>query len=45
MSITANDLEKIINSSLTTTVKKSEINFGQVSIHINVEDIISTILF
>ena len=45
MSVTAHDLEKIINSGLTTTVKRSEIIFGHVSIYINVEDIISTILF
>ena len=45
MSITLNDLEKAINSGLTTAVKKSEINFGQLYIDINIEDIISTILF
>ena len=44
MSITVNDLEKTINLSLRT-VKKSEINFKQLCIDINVEDIISTILF
>jgi len=45
MSITVNDLEKTVNSGLTTTVKKSQINFDQLYIDINVEDIISTILF
>lgn len=45
MSKTLNDLEKIINSGLTTAVKKSEINFEQLNIDIDVEDIISTILF
>jgi len=45
MSLTLNDLEKSINSGLTTAVKKSEINYGQLYIDINVEDIISTILF
>ena len=45
MSTTLNDLEKTVNSGLTTTVKKSEINFGQLYIDINFEDIISTILF
>ena len=45
MSITVNDLEKTVNSSLTTTVKKSEINFDQLFVDINVEDVISTILF
>ena len=45
MSITVNDLESIINSSLTTTIKKSKINFDQLFIDVNIEDIISTILF
>ena len=45
MSTSLNDLEKAINSGLTTAVKKSEINFGQLYIDINVEDIISTVLF
>jgi len=45
MSITVIDLEKNINSSLATTVKKSEISFDQLFIDINVENIISTILF
>ena len=45
MPITANDLEKTVNSSLTTTVKKSEINFGQLFIDVDFEDIISTVLF
>ena len=45
MSITVNDLERTVNSGLTTSVKRSEIKFGQLFIHINIEDIISTILF
>ena len=45
MSATVNDLEKTVNSGLTTTVKKSKINFDQLYIDINVEDVISTILF
>ena len=45
MSTTLNDLEKAVNSGLTTAVKKSEINFGQLYIDINFEDIISIILF
>ena len=45
MSTTLNDLEKAVNSGLTTAVKKSQINFNQLYIDINVEDIISTILF
>ena len=45
MSTTVNDLEKTVNSGLTTTVKKSQINFDQLFIDVEVEDIISTILF
>ena len=45
MSINVNDLESTVNSGLTTTIKKSEINFDQLFINIDVEDIISTILF
>jgi len=45
MSTTVNDLESTVNSDLTTTVKKSQINFGQLFIDVEVEDIISTILF
>ena len=39
------DLEKTVNSSLTTTVKKSKINFDQLFIDVDIEDVISTILF
>ena len=45
MSATVNDLERTVNSGLTTTVKKSQINFNQLFIYIDVEDVISTILF
>ena len=45
MSITVTDLEKIINSGLTTSVKKSKINFNQLFIDLNVENLSSTILF
>ena len=45
MSITISNLEKIVNSGLTTNVIKSEINFGQLYLDIDVKDIISTILF
>ena len=45
MTTTVNDLEKTVNSSLTTTVKKSEINFEQLFIYVDVEDVVSTILF
>ena len=45
MTITVNDLEKTVNSGLSAAVIKSEINFGQLFIDINVEDLSSTILF
>ena len=45
MSTTVNDLERTVNSGLTTTVKKSQINFNQLFIDVDVEDVISTILF
>ena len=45
MVTTITDLEKIVNSGLTTNVIKSEINFGQLYLNIDVKDIISTILF
>jgi NADH-quinone oxidoreductase subunit C len=45
MSITLNDLERTVNSGLTTAVKRSEINFNLLFIEVNVEDIVSTILF
>ena len=45
MSTTVSDLEKTLNSGLTTTVKKSQINLNQLFIDIDVEDVISTILF
>jgi len=45
MTTTVNDIEKTVNSGLTTAVKSSEINFNQLVIYIDVEDIISTILF
>ena len=45
MSTTIHDLEKTVNSGLTTNVKRSEINFNQLFIDVDVEDIVSTILF
>ena len=45
MSTTVIDLERTVNSGLTTTIKKSEINFDQLFIDIDIENIISTILF
>ncbi len=45
MSIKINDLERTVNSGLATTIRKSEINFDQLFIEINIEDLSSTILF
>ena len=45
MSITVNDLERRVNSSLTTTIISSEINFGQLFINIDSNNLISSILF
>jgi len=45
MSISLSDLEKIVNSTLTTSLKKSEIKFNQFFIEIDVENLISVILF
>ena len=45
MSIKVIDLEKIVNSGLTTAIKKSEIKFDQLYIYIGIENLISSILF
>jgi len=45
MIMTIKDFEKVINSSLTTNIIKSEINFDQLYIDIDSKNIISTILF
>jgi len=45
MSLTAIDLEKIVNSGLTTTIKKSEVNFNQLFIEVDTDNLISVILF
>ena len=45
MSITVSDLEKTVNSGLTTTVKKSTISFDQLFVDVDIEDLNSTILF
>jgi len=45
MSTTVNDLERTVNSGLTTTVKKSQINFNQLFIYVDIENLISVILF
>ena len=45
MSMTVYDLERTVNSDLTTTVKISKINFGQLFIEIDIEALYSTILY
>ena len=45
MSVTVNDLERSVNSGLTTTIKKSEINFEQLFIDVDIENLVSAILF
>ena len=45
MTLGLKDLEKIVNSQLSTAVKKSEIKFNQVFIDIKIEDLKSIILF
>ena len=39
------DLEKTVNSALTTAVKISKVNFNQLYIDIEIENLISSILF
>ena len=45
MTITINDIEKIINSGLATSIKKSEVKFEQLFIEVSIDNLISTILF
>lgn len=45
MSMTVYDLERTVNSGLTTAVKISKINFGQLFIEIDIEALYSTILY
>jgi len=45
MSTEIKDLEKTINSTLTTSVKRSEIKLGQLFIEVDIEDLSSVILF
>jgi succinate dehydrogenase/fumarate reductase flavoprotein subunit len=45
MSITVYDLERTVNSDITTSVKISKINFGQLFIEIDIEALYSTILY
>ena len=45
MTITINDIEKIINSGLATSIKKSEVKFEQLFVEVSIDNLISTILF
>jgi len=45
MLATVKDLEKTVNSGLTTTVKKSQINFNQLFIDVDIDNLVSAILF
>ena len=45
MTTKLNNLEKDINSGLTTTVKSSTIRFNQLTIEVEIEDINKTVLF
>ena len=45
MDITVEDLERTVNSDLTTAIKTSCISFGQLILEINIEDLYSTILY
>jgi len=45
MSITVIDLKQVVNSGLISSIKNSEINFNQLFIEIDIENLMSTILF
>jgi len=45
MDITVEDLERTVNSDLTTVVKTSAICFGQLILETNIENLYSTILY
>ncbi len=45
MLTTVKDLEKTVNSGLTTTVIKSQINFNQLFIEVDIDNLVSTLLF
>ena len=45
MSTSINDLEKSVNSALTTAIKTSKINFNQLFLEIDFENLYSTILY
>ena len=43
--MTVYDLERTVNSRLTTTIKMSKINYGQLFIEVDIEKLYSTILY
>ena len=45
MSITVNELSQTVNAGLSSAIKKSNINFDQLYIDIDINDLSSTILF
>ena len=45
MTITVYDLEKTVNSGLTTKIKSSVINYNQLYIQLSIENLYSTILY
>ena len=45
MSLTVDDLQRAVNSDLTTALKISKINYGQLFIEVKIEDLFSTILY
>mgnify|MGYP001245452706 CR=1 FL=1 len=45
MSANINDLEKSVNSALTTAIKTSKVNFNQLYIEIDLDNLYSTILY
>ena len=45
MPMTVYDLERTVNSGLTTTIKVSKINLGQLFLEIDIESLYSTILY
>ena len=45
MSANINDLEKSVNSALTTAIKASKVNFNQLYIEIDLDNLYSTILY
>ncbi|MAJ22320.1 MAG: NADH-quinone oxidoreductase subunit C [Candidatus Pelagibacter sp. TMED64] len=45
MEVSISDIEKVVNSGLTTVIKESKISFNQLFLKVNLEDLYSTISF